>query len=308
MGNATLALLSRPPPGPHTGRLVVSLCLCGSVHRIRALLKTLGAHGWRCIRAHEEPGALLTLTEIIMEKSELEKLRQYAAGSRSQMAGFSGAIFIKRDYKTGICTAGKTNTDITGYKFVADVGDVMSGFQRIEKGQRPQYALVRVLDATVTPIKRGELSDPNPQHWLDDNKDPWVAATGLPLYVEETRQPYIFLAVYQARDAVADLLTAVAEHGTEHPQDADELPVVEFCDRTYTKDDGSKGHALFFDIHGWVDRSAAVLHVRPPPLNITARTDTADTGNGKASKSSAEPQRKIVVPGGKPDYDDSIPF
>ena len=74
-----------------------------------------------------------------MEKSELQKLQQCAAGSRSQMSGFSGAIFIKWDYKTGACTAGKANTDITGRKFVADVGDIMGGFQRLEKGQRQQW-------------------------------------------------------------------------------------------------------------------------------------------------------------------------
>jgi hypothetical protein len=318
MGNPSLALLQHPPVGPRNdNRLVIALCLCGSIHRIRALLKVLGAHGWRCIRASEEPGVTLTLTEVTMEKSELQKLQQYAAGSRSQVAGFGGAIFIKWDYKTGTRTAGKANTDIAGRKFVADVPDAMAGFQRLEKGQKPQYALTRVL-GDDDPIKRNELSDANPAYWLDDNKDPWVPATGLPLYDDETRQNYIIVAIYQARDAVADLLTAVAEHGIDHPEDAGKLPLVKFCVRKYPKDDGTTGYALYFDIDGWVDRPAAVQHVRPPPLNITSQ---ADKGNGKAASAStstaaskpstddkAKPQRKIAVVGGKPDYDDEVPF
>ena len=317
MGNPTLALL-RPPVGPRNdSHLVIALRLRGSIHRVRALLKVLGNHGWRCIHASEEPGATLTLTEVIMEKSELQKLQQYAAGSRSQVAGFGGAIFIKWDYKTGACTAGKANTDIAGRKFVADAGDAMAGFQRLEKGQKPQYALVRVLD-NVDPIKRNELSDTNPKHWLDDNKDPWVPVTGLPFYDEETRQNYIIIAAYGARDAVADLLQAVFDHGVAHPQDAGKLPLVEFCVREYPKNDGTTGYALYFEIDGWVDRPEAVLHVRPPPLNITPQ---ADKGNGKtasaatstaASKPSpddtAKPQRKIAVVGGKPDHDDEVPF
>jgi hypothetical protein len=252
-----------------------------------------------------------------MEKSDLDKLGSYAASSRSQ--GFGGATYIKFDHKTGNRSAGKAGTDIAGRKLVADTGDAMAGFQRLESGQKPQYALVRILD-NVDPIKRNELSDTNPTHWLDDNKDPWVPVTGLSLYDEETRQSFIFIAAYGARDAVADLLQAVVDHGIAHPEDADDLPLVEFCVREYLKNDGTTGYALYFEIDDWVDR-AAVPHVRPPPLNITSQADKAN-GGGKATITSksksdkstpdaqadAKPKRTISVPGGKPDTDDEIPF
>jgi hypothetical protein len=250
----------------------------------------------------------------MMEKTDLQKLQHYAASSRSYVS-FGGATYIKLDYKTGKRTAGKAGTDIAGRKFGADVPDVMAGFQWLETGKKPEYALTRILDRDVAPIERAELSNNDPKRWLDPEKDPWQPVSGLPCFDPETHQNFIFLATYSARDAVADLIQAVVDHAAAHPEDADKLPLVEFCVREYPKNDGTTGYALYFEIDSWIDRPKAVLHINPPSLSITSRGDSKAASKSAVksqSKSSsgdeAKPQRKISVPGGKSDMDDEVPF
>jgi hypothetical protein len=333
MGNPTLVLLQHPPVGPRVdNHLVVALRLCGSIHRVRALLKVLGNHGWRCLRASEEPGSsTITPEEIVMEKSDLEKLRSYAATTRSPMA-FAGCAFIKWDYKAGKYLVGKDNVDITGKKLVADVPNAMDGFQRLEKGTKPIYALTKILDATVDPIQRTELGDNDPNRWLDPERDPWVGCTAMPWFDESTRQVFILIATYGGRGEMSNVISAFVDHAVQHSKAGDQLPIVQLCVRQFTKNDGNPGYAMQLDIDGWVDRPAAVLHVQPPPLNITAK---ADKGNGSAgeanaaskseasnasksdsksdksptdAKADAKPKgRKVSVPGA-PNVDEDIPF
>ena len=306
---------------PFDNHLVVALHLRGSIHRVRALLKTLRTHGWRCISTREVPGITLTLTEVLMDKFDLEKLKHYAATTRSQMA-FGGCPFIKWDYKTGKYSVGKSAVDFTGKKLVADVGNVMGGYQKLEVGEKPLYALTKILDPTVEPIERAELGQTDESRWTD-GKDPWVGATVLSFFDETTRAVYILIATFAARSETSALIHAFVEHSEANPEAADQLPIVQLCVREYVKDDGNPGFAMQLDIDGWTERPKAVLNVQPPPLSITTKakanrtlkTAAASDGQQAAAPTSdkattddqAAPKRKIAIPG-KPDIDDEIPF
>lgn len=249
-----------------------------------------------------------------MDKPDLEKLKRYAATTKSSIA-FGGAQFIKWDFKSGKFLVGKNNANITGKKFVADLPDIMGGFQKLEAKKKPEYAVVKIL-GDVAPIERDELGENDKSTWLDD-KDPWTPVTVLPMFDPETRQVFVFPATYSGRGAAANLLEAFADHSAAHPEAADQLPLVQLCVREYTKGDGNPGYAVAFDIDGWIDRPNAVLHIEAPPLTITveaSRADhgksaTADSSKAKSSDDKAKPKRKITLPG-KTDtgMDDVIPF
>jgi hypothetical protein len=296
-----------------------------TIHHLRALLKTLDHHHWRCISAHEEKEFLqpVQTQEVDMDKSDLEKLRAYAASSRSPV-NFAGTTFIKFDWKAGKWTAGKAGTDMTGRKLVADLPDAMRGFQKLESGQKPLYALTRILDATVEPIERSELGDNVKALW-PNNKDPWTPVTAVPFFDQETRAAYLVVAAYGERDAAANLLAAFADHSAAHPEAAAQLPIVTFAVRQFVKSAGETGYAARFDVEGWVDRPEAVLHLTPPPLSIATEVKahgglkTAAAGDGQQAAAptsdkattddQAKPKRKISVSGSKSDFgDDEIPF
>jgi hypothetical protein len=257
---------------------------------------------WRSIRI----GTHQQQQETEMNKSDLEKLKNYAASSKSQIA-FGGATFIMFDYKTGKVTAGKANVDMVDRKLVADMPDAMGGFRRLESGKKPLHALTRILDATVDPIKRAELGETDESKWID-KRDPWTAITVLPLFDPETRETFVFTAAFGERGAAGNLIEAYVDHIAAHPEAADQLPQIGFYVRTYTRSDGKPGYALQFDIDGWVDRPKAVLHIAPPPLTIT--TEAGKAGSGKSAESSTDEKaakpRKIAVPG--KDMDEDIPF
>jgi len=304
MGNPTLALLQHPPVGMRVdSHLVVALRLCGSIHRVRALLKVLGNHGWCCISAREEPGITLTLTEVVMEKSDLETLKKYAATTRSHLV-FGGVPFIPFDWKSGKYVIGKNKTDVTGRKVVADVGNVMVGFRGWED-QKPVYFLTRLLDSTVDQIERSELGQTDESQWVGE-RDPLVAVTVMPVFDEETRQVFILTAAYGERSEAGNVIDAFVGHNVARAGAEEELPIVQLCVRTYTKNDGNPGYAMQLDVVGWTTRPPAVLRVTPPPLNITV-TETAKSNSkskSSADEKAAKPQRKIEIAR----KSDEIPF
>jgi hypothetical protein len=297
MGNPTLALLQHPPPAPPriNSSLVVDLRLRGSIHRVRALLKTLGAHGWRCIRASEAPGVTLSLTtEVTMEKSDLQKLQRYAATTRSHLI-FGGVPFIQFDWKSGKYVVGKNKADFTGKKLVADVGNVMVGFRNWED-QKPIYFLTRLLDSTIDPIERDELGQMDESQWVGE-KDPFVAVTVLPVFDEETRQTFVITAAYGERSETGNVINAFVDHNAARPDAEAELPIIQLCVRPYTKNDGSAGFALQLDVVDWTTRPPAVLKVMPPPLNITVTESAKSNAKSKSSADEkvAKPKRKIEI-------------
>ena len=277
-----------------------------AIRSLRGFLKVAWRHfGMRCTHAREKSSNTVQQQEIPMDANDLARLRAYATTSRSS-TGFGGATYLSFDWKEGRWLAGKNKVDLTGDQLVADLGDVMGGFQRLEKGRRPQYALTQILDPSVNPIERSELSD-YVENRADDDKDPWVPVTASGFFDLETRANYVVIAAYAARDAMSNLLEAFVNHATTHPEAADQLPLVTFGVRAFPKNDSEHGYAAQFDIESWVDRPAAVMHIKPPPVTITAE---AAKGNGTSGKkvSQVKPKRKIRAEGEAADMDEEVSF
>jgi hypothetical protein len=285
MANSSLFLLSHPPPRINSS-LVVDLRLRGSIHRVRALLKTLGAHGWRCIRAVETPDVTIPLTTevIVMEKSDLQTLQQYAASTRSHLA-FGGVPFIPLDWKVGKFLVGKNKIDFTGKKLAADVANTMAGF-REWKDNKPIYYLTRLLDKTIAQLERDELGQNDESLWID-GKDPIVGVTVLPVFDPETRQVFILTAAHGERAETSSVIDIFADHNAKRPDAEPEVPIIELCVRSYLRNDGKPGYAMQLDLTGdWIARPPALLRVSPPPLQITAADDK-----------SAKPKRRVALAG-----------
>jgi hypothetical protein len=310
MPNPSLFLLSHPPPRRVDNRLTVTLCLCGNTHRIRGLLKSLGANGWRCIRASKTPGVALPLTTevIVMDKADLQTLQQYAASTRSHLA-FGGVPFIPLDWKVGKYLVGKSKIDFTGKRVAADVPYTMVGFREWRDG-KPSYYLTRLLDKTIAPLERNELGQTNESLWVD-GKDPLVAVTVVPVFDAETRQVFIITAAYGDRAETGSVIDAFVVHNAERPDaEEPELPVIELLVRSYTKGDGKPGFAMQLDLTGdWITRPPSLFRVLPSPLKITVTEAAKSNSKSKAAADDkpAKPKRKVAIAGKSAD-DSEIPF
>jgi hypothetical protein len=246
-----------------------------------------------------------------MEKVALEKLRSYAASSRSQ-ATFGGSTFLKLDQNDGNWKAGKSNINMNDRKLGADLPDAMGGFQRLESGQKPIYAVVRILDDVAQP-ERSKLGELDEFKWID-KKDPYQPVIIVPFWDFETRQIFIYPAANSgARDAVAGLLDAYADNCANHPEDAHKLPIIELKSDSYVNTNGKTIFVPLLDIVGWTERPVAVRHVQPPPLSIEIAPKLAADAPAESTKPATADQRAAAAKA-KPkkptklDMNDEIPF
>jgi hypothetical protein len=249
-----------------------------------------------------------------MNTTDLQLLRNFAATSRSR-SGF-GIPYLKLSGDDGKWTAGKNATDMDGRRLVADVPDTMTGHQKFEGGRKPVYAVVRVLDG-VAPPSRDELDERDESRWLN-GKDPWQPVTLVPVFDPESREPFLFTTTTSGgHDAVASLITAYTDHCEEH-SDRNELPLVELNSDSYLNTHGKRIHFPIFEILSWVERPAAVLRIKPPPLTTlmleakavdsmikpaTPETEFGAPTQPREAAVKAKPKRSI-----KADMDDEIPF
>jgi len=268
---------------------------------------------WRSIRCGTHHPHQM---EERMTPEDLEKLKTYAASTKSQFA-FGGATYIQFDYRNGQLLAGKNRVDVLGREFGADMLDVMGGFRQFVD-KRPIYALTRILDPIIVPIERAELGDTDKSRWLED-KDPWTGVTVLPLFDPGTHEIFSYAAAFGERGAASSLIGAYADHvaGAANPEAAEQLPLITFSVRKYPRNDGKgDAFALQIDIGGWIARPKALPRIEPPPLMITREPKAAGNGaavaadspTAKSSDGKIKLERKIVVPSAKPDFDDSVPF
>jgi hypothetical protein len=239
-----------------------------------------------------------------MERSDIEKLKRYASTTQSSLV-FGGCPFIQWDWKSGKFLIGKAKTDATGRKFGADVGNVMVGFRHLEQGQKPVYALTRLLDPTADEIERDELGQNDKAQWVDE-KDPWVPCTALPFFDLETRQVFILVGAFNERSEIGALIHAFADHNEARPGVQEQVPVVQFCVREYTRNDGRIGYAMQLDIEGWTERPESVFRVLPPPLAISTEAKVVSSADAPKAKL-IKPKRKVEVPGAA-EIDETIPF
>jgi hypothetical protein len=214
-----------------------------------------------------------------MSDLNLERFRKFAAEARSK-PGFEATLLIY-SWKKGNWTTGKDDKVVVrnGRQLGADVTDAMIGFQRYDKETRQwDYRIVRVNDDAPTP-KREELSDPNAEDW-HDGKDPWTPVRILPLFDPETHQSFVWkVSGFSEANALSILTDAWIELHSEH---ADKVPLVAL-------DSEKKGDENFnpmLDIVGWIERPAAIRHLKPPAAAVIK----PKKGNGGSL------------------YDDEIPF
>jgi hypothetical protein len=232
-----------------------------------------------------------------MEKAALAKLKDFARTTVSPVL-FAGCAYIQWDFKAGKFLVGKDKEDFTGKQLVADIPHCMAGYMHLAKGERPSYALVHLLDASVEQIERAELRPPPP---LDaDERDYWVPCTGMPFFDQTSRQVFVLIGGFDTRSELGSLVNAFV--GENQDGAADRLPLVTLGVRKYPKNDGTTGYAPQFDIDDWTARPAAVLRVQPPPLNIRKVDKSTNSKDGKTSA----PARIITVPGS--DLNDETPF
>jgi hypothetical protein len=117
----------------------------------------------------------------------------------------------------------------------------------------------------------------------------------LPVFDEETRQVFVITAAYGERSEIGNVIDAFVECNKSRSSGEEEVPIIQLCARSFTKNDGSVGHAMQLDLDGWTTRPPGVLRVYPPPLSIELIRS-----NGKAKASAddetVKPKRKIEIP------------
>jgi hypothetical protein len=121
----------------------------------------------------------------MMDKSELEYLRRFAATFRNR-GGF-GAMFVKLDGNTGEWKKGKQPFN---RQIIADVPDAMHGCQAFENN-KAFYHIGRIADG---------FEPPRPES-LGEH---WRPVVLMPMYDVETHEPYMFTSQNKGgRDAIA---------------------------------------------------------------------------------------------------------
>jgi len=220
--------------------------------------------------------------------NEIDFLKNFAASTGRSGFGTPG---FKLDGTNGAYHrfTDKTGPKMNGQRWAATVADVMGGYQRIEKGKSPIYAVGRISDGFVPP-DRAELGDlPEP-----GEKDPWTPAAWLPFWHQETHEVLLLHAANAgSRKAVGNLAQAYAVHREAHPDQADYDPLIELNADHY---DGKHRRIFYplFDIIDWVQRPERLLRVIPP--------------SAKALDLVALPSPTVDIPIKQqaPDFDDNI--
>ena len=188
----------------------------------------------------------------------LELLEEFG----SEMSGRRGfdATFLKFNANTGEWTAGKAGTSMNKQKIVADIPDVMRGYQRF-CDNKPVYALVRVADG-ISPPRREHLGDTDERLWDRNDGDPWKYVGVLPLFNPELRETLILsTSTDGGTKAIGSLVKAFA---AEQRQRFGKLPLVEL-DSDRIRINGVGGHFSPSStlLAGWTGRPRSNDHCHP---------------------------------------------
>jgi hypothetical protein len=202
----------------------------------------------------------------------LERFEEFG----NEMSGPRGfdATLLKYSGVTGEWTAGKNCTSMNGKKLVADMTDLMKGWQTF-KDRKPVYAVVRVADGISAP-RREDLGDTDEQLWDEKQGDPWKPVAVLPLFDLETHETFIFPTTTDGgKSAVGVLAKAFFAERRKHSGEM--LPIVELETDSYVNNRGKRIFTPILDIIGWTDRPVAVKRSLPPPMPnaITAKSEVA---------------------------------
>ena len=179
----------------------------------------------------------------------------------NEMSGGRGfeATFLKFNGETGEWKAGKSATSMNQKKLVADIPDVMKGWQRF-KERKPCYALVRVNDG-IAPPRRKDLGDIDEGLWDRKEGDPWKYVAGLPFFDLETRECFVFITSTDGgTKAIGALVKAFA---AEQRAPTHKLPFIELDSNSYPN---KGGDVLLYlsspSLTGWIVPLLSKVHCR----------------------------------------------
>lgn len=233
--------------------------------------------------------------------SDFSVLRNAARALRSR-TGFEGS-FAKFNGETGLWTRGSKDkaTVIDGARFLADVRNALTGWQKFGPDSKPVHAGVGALMTQHELPARDTLGDLDQNRWRGGN-DPWEVTCWLALFDLESRERLIFSTSSSGgRDALGILLEAFCDHNEVLEEAAEEWPLIELVSESYNNSFGKLIHKPIFDLCSWEMppndfRAKALKPPAPPPL------PNASALKLESAKST------VKQPAGACDMDDEIPF
>jgi hypothetical protein len=229
--------------------------------------------------------------------NDLSAFRVSASKMRSSERAFDGD-FVSFKHDSGQWAAGKAKTDLSGRRLVADVNNLILGYQKY-KDDKFVYAGHGFVRDGHQPPARQLLDERNEGRWKN-NKDPWALTYYLSLFDPETREQFIYTtSSLGGKDALAVLQDAFADHNEGKAQY--ELPIVDLAGDSYVNQYDKTIFKPIFDIGGWCEAPPAFRAPKLPPS--TAMPLTIEH---KSSEEEASPGKPASI---KPDGpDDEIPF
>ena len=106
---------------------------------------------------------------------------------------------------------------------------------------------------------------------------PWRIVRALPFWDPETREMFVFTAEGSSGDAIANLTLAWADYKEAHPTEADYMaPLIELASRPPSE--GEAYHVPIFNGIDWIERPAALRHLKPPAALSDEPKSTNDLG------------------------------
>src|SRR5262245_19395197 len=196
-----------------------------------------------------------------MTSVDLSVFRRSAAAMRSG-TGFEGD-FLRFSGESGKWSCGKENTDVAGRRIIADVTDMLVGWQKFKDKRPVQYGGGRIIDGHQLP-PRSELDEQDEAKWRN-SQDPWQVTYYLAAFDDETGQTLIFTTSSRGgKDWLAGLQDEFAIHNDGRPPTEWQWPRVELTSESYINSYGKKFYAPIFRVLEWCDPPANFKAIRPP--------------------------------------------
>jgi hypothetical protein len=221
--------------------------------------------------------------------TDLSAFRASANKMRSSERVFDGD-FLSFKHESGEWAAGKAKTDISGRRLIADVNNLILGWQKY-KDDKFVYAGHGFVRDDHQPPARHQLDERNEARWKN-KKDPWTLTYYLAMFDPETREQFVYTTSSQGgKGALATLQDAFADHNEPRALDACELPVIELASDSYINSYDQRIFKPIFEITGWCELPPAFRAPRLPPSAMPPAIEHKP-GEHKAS----EPKTPPVMP------------
>jgi len=176
------------------------------------------------------------------------------AASRTKIVG-KLLKFSKGEY-----LAGQDNNEVEeGTKLIANMDELMIGWQKWEDGKPSDTQLGRVADG-FRPPSRSSLGDTDESVWERDDRgaprDPWQLTNYLILKEAEGDQVFTFTT--SSKGGVSAIGELAGAYGKAMRQRPDEYPIVALNVRSYKHSNKAYGKIFTpkFDVVGWTPKSS----------------------------------------------------